>query len=131
VFRYVQGEVHVFAFGVIIGCGVVLARRELPVNRYLAVTAAVVAASVITHVALKTAPPAYPARVQMAFLATCESGGGSVSACGCGLKWFESHESLTKFNAEMTDLTTTGGSTWDARGGLASCGVDVDVFGAG
>ncbi len=132
--RYLQGEVHVVALGVIIGCGVVLARRELAISTYLHWTGALVAAAIVGHVAVGMAfqRPSYPAEVQARFLAGCHmSWQGTTSQCVCALNWFESHESLTQFNADIAELTTSGGSTWDVRGALYSCGLDLGRLGGG
>lgn len=40
---------------------------------------------------------AYPAASQQNYLSSCESGGGTVSYCGCTLQWFEANVSYAQF----------------------------------
>ena len=63
----------------------------------------------------------YPANVQSNFLNACEATGGDVSTCGCALKWFESHRSLTQFMAD-DDQANNGGTPSDMIKASAACG---------
>jgi hypothetical protein len=63
----------------------------------------------------------YPANVQANFLNACEANGGDVSSCGCALKWFESHRSLTQFMAD-DDQANNGGTPPDMLKASAACG---------
>jgi len=45
----------------------------------------------------------YPASTQQQFLNQCEGTGSSVAQCQCGLAWFESNVTLTRFQADMAE----------------------------
>lgn len=63
----------------------------------------------------------YPTNVQSNFLNACEANGGAVSTCGCTLKWFESHKSLTQFIADDNQVNN-GGVPSDMVKASAACG---------
>ena len=90
-------------------------------NRYLPWIVGVMAAMVILAVvAIEVPGPAYPPNVQANFLNSCEAGGGDPGRCGCALKWFESHKSLSEFIAIDAQVRDGGGVSWDVSSGLAS-----------
>ncbi len=57
-----------------------------------------------TPAAAKIAP--YPVNAQTNYLNACETGGGSVTSCGCQLSYLEQHISFTQVLADEDQLRT-------------------------
>lgn len=120
-FSYWMGELaaHLVALGVILAAGVAVAKRGVPKTVYLPWIAAVVSAAFVGHVAvtLSEQHAEYPATVRASFLAGCENAGMPASYCGCSLRWFESHKSLTEFAAYFKQVSADAPNRWDPPGG--------------
>lgn len=90
-------------------------------NRYLPWLMGSLAVMVAIAVTIPLVLPRhYPASVQSNFLTNCEAGGGDAARCGCALRWFESHESLSEFIAVDADIRAGGGVPADVTAGIAS-----------
>jgi hypothetical protein len=62
----------------------------------------------------------YPTNIQSNYLNSCESNGGNTADCSCTLHWFESHVSLTQFQADE-DQVRTGGLPDDVSKAINDC----------
>jgi hypothetical protein len=111
----------VLAIAMIYGGSQEIRSNHLERRRYLPwITAFMGAMLVLAVVAILALRPPYPASVQANFLNGCEARGGDAGQCGCALKWFESHKSLSEFVAIDAEARATGRVPAHVTTGIAS-----------